>query len=359
VAEFGVERGGTGEYDVDAGQVVVVDHRVFGERDSHRRSDVDAIDPVLRDDAKEFRQVEFRHSDHGALLVQALVHHHGHAVDVEERQHGQDRGLRGDLSHALDLQQVRNQIAMCEYHALGAPGGTRRVGQHCGVLRAHRLRRRLRRAPQQVAQRGIAVHLRVQQDDRLRRQPGLGGRRCGPVEERRDREQQLGAGVDELVRELARRVERVGAGDDRVGAQHTVEHRGVERSVRGEQAHHITRADAALRERRGDLQDHPLQLGEGDGHSGPAVHQRRPISLFAEVTEKEVEEGDLGDLDIRVRATDGHFGLLCENRTADNTKRRRSDDANSESNARSRASRPKHPNGVTRKCCSGHESLTS
>ena len=138
---------------------------------------------------------------------------------------------------------------------------------------------------------------RVQGDDRPRRQAGLRRRGGGPVEERRDGDQQLGPGIGQLVGQLAGGVERVRAGDDGVGAQHPVEHRGVVRRVRREQPDHVAGRDPALGQRRGDLVDHVGELVEGDRRPARPVHERRrPAAVPEPAGEQEVVQGDLGDL---------------------------------------------------------------
>ena len=127
--------------------VVLVDHRVLGQGHRDRRGDVDPVDLVLRDDPQELREVELRHRHDRRPRVDALVHHAGHAVDVEERQHGEDlRRGRHVRAHRLDLQQVRDEVAVRQHHALGPPGGARGVGQGRDVVAGHRDRRGARRS---------------------------------------------------------------------------------------------------------------------------------------------------------------------------------------------------------------------
>ena len=278
---------------------------MLGQEDGHGRGDVDGVDLVLADDAQELLRVELRHRDDRRAVVQAVVHHHGHAVDVEERQHGQQAVLRGDVEDRLDLAQVRHQVAVSEDHTLRQARGARRVRQHRGVLRTDLDRGRRTAGSGDVGQRGAALH-RVEGDDRVVRDAELGGGRAGAVQERRDGDDRAGTGVAELVHQLRRRVQRVGAGHDGVGAQHAVEGGHPVRVVGREQRHDVALADATGREPGGDLVDEAVELVEGEGGTAGAVDEGGLVRAVSEVGEEELVDRGIRDLDIGVRTAEGH-----------------------------------------------------
>ena len=148
-----VQRCGTGEDDADRRRVVVVDDRVLGQRHRDRRRDVQIRGAVLRDDPQEFGQVELGHGDDRRLPVQGAVHQHVHAVDVEERQDGQDLVVPGHADHRPALGDVRDQVPVRQHHALGPPGGAGGIGEH-GEMRC--------RVEVQLRSRGAAGHQRAQ-----------------------------------------------------------------------------------------------------------------------------------------------------------------------------------------------------
>ena len=132
------QRRGAGEHHLQSREVVLVDERVLGQRDHHRRGHERAGEPVLLVEGEELLEVEPRHRHDRGAGRQAHVHQHLHAVDVEERQH-RDEGLvvvQGD--HAGGLGEVGHQVAVGEHHALGEAGGARRVGQHHDVVEVDR-----------------------------------------------------------------------------------------------------------------------------------------------------------------------------------------------------------------------------
>ena len=80
------QRRGAGERACARAQVVLVDERLLGERQHDRRDDIGERDPVVLHDLQELLQVEARHRHDRRAEVQAEVHDHDHAVDVEEGQ---------------------------------------------------------------------------------------------------------------------------------------------------------------------------------------------------------------------------------------------------------------------------------
>ncbi len=313
VAEVGVQRRGAGEDDVDAVDVVLLDHRVLRQRHRDRRGHVDPVDPVLRDDPQELREVELRHRHDGCPRVDALVHHAGHAVDVEERQDGQDlRRRRHVRPHRLHLQQVRDEVAVGQDDALGPPGGARGVGQRRHVVAGHRDRRALGRRRQQVGE-GVLRHRRrrlvagvVEQDDLGDGEALLAQRGAGAVEERRDRDEDLRAGVAQLEGELVGGVERVDRRDGDAGGQTAVEDHRVVRAVGREHGDDVALAQPALTERRGEAVDAVRELGEGHLLPARPVDHGDRVGVLREVGEQELGQPDVGDVEVVERAAHDH-----------------------------------------------------
>ena len=134
------------------------------------------------------------------------VHEHLHAVDVEERQHG-DEGLVlvAASTRAERLRDVRDEVAVREHHALRQAGRARRVRQHDDVVEVdrHLLRERLADSSVNAAIGVVAVGLTDDVhllDRRVRdRRRGAVSRNIGIVTRTRR------ARVDELVVHLAAR----------------------------------------------------------------------------------------------------------------------------------------------------------
>jgi hypothetical protein len=130
---------------------------------------------------------------------QPAVHHHLHAVDVEERQ-DRDEGLTVlEVGRRERLGDVGDQVAVGEHHALRQARGARRVGQHHRVV--GQVDRDLlgQRLAEQVAE-VLGALGRVDRDDLL--DLGALGRRAGRLEEHPDRDQDGGPGVLQLVLHL-------------------------------------------------------------------------------------------------------------------------------------------------------------
>ena len=125
-----VQWGGAGHDGVKRGQVVVVDHRVLGERDGNRRRDERNGALVVLDIADEVPEVEARHDHQPGPCVQGGIEQHSHSVDVEERQHGEDRVVGDHAVQRPDLRDVGHEVAVCQHHALGVTGRPRAVRQH-------------------------------------------------------------------------------------------------------------------------------------------------------------------------------------------------------------------------------------
>jgi hypothetical protein len=90
---------------------------------------LDSVGAVLLDEAEEALEVEARHQDERRAVAQDRVHDHGEAVDVEERQHADQRVLGGHGLLSGRLQDVGHHVAVGEHHALGQARGPARVGQ--------------------------------------------------------------------------------------------------------------------------------------------------------------------------------------------------------------------------------------
>ncbi len=112
--------------------------------------------------------------------VQRRVEQHRHAVDVKERQHGEDPVVGAHALQRSDLRDVGGQVAVGEHDALGIARGARAVGQD-GQVRGG-VERHVRcgmRGPEQVVGVGVAVGGNagtVEHDDLGIGQPDDGGR---------------------------------------------------------------------------------------------------------------------------------------------------------------------------------------
>ena len=80
--------------------------------------------------AQELLEVEPRHRDDRDPGTQAGVHEHLHAVDVEERQDGDERLVLADVRAGEHLRDIGHEVAVREHHALVHAGRARRVRQH-------------------------------------------------------------------------------------------------------------------------------------------------------------------------------------------------------------------------------------
>ena len=99
-----------------------------------RRSEEKPRDAVLLDGLQERLQLEPGHGDDRRAPVEAHVHDHGHSVDVEERENGDQLLLASDVEHGAGLHKVGDEVAVGEHHALREARCSARVGQHDEVL---------------------------------------------------------------------------------------------------------------------------------------------------------------------------------------------------------------------------------
>ena len=118
----GTERRRAREDVLEVREFVVVDQRVLAERDHDRRHDVRARNRPGRQHFQERLELELRHRHDGRAAHQAVHHDDDHAVDVEERQHAEQR-RHLDALDGVDLLQLRDDAAVHQHDALRQPGG--------------------------------------------------------------------------------------------------------------------------------------------------------------------------------------------------------------------------------------------
>ncbi len=107
---------------------------MLGEGQDDRRGDVQAGDAVVLDGGEELRQVEAGQDDDGGAEPERGVHEGGEAVDVEERQDGEDAVAGCGGNGRFELGEVGGDLPVGEHHALGGAGGARGVRQGRDVL---------------------------------------------------------------------------------------------------------------------------------------------------------------------------------------------------------------------------------
>ena len=94
-------------------------------------------DAMVGYQAQEFFHIESR-DDHGrTTLVQAKVHDHDHAVDVEKRQHCDQRVLFRHLAavgRGGCLKKISDQVGVRQHHTFGQAGRATRIRQYDDVL---------------------------------------------------------------------------------------------------------------------------------------------------------------------------------------------------------------------------------
>src|SRR4051812_13880113 len=78
--------------------------------------------------------VEAGQDDDGGALAQGRVHEGGEAVDVEERQYGEDAVAGGRRHDRFELGEVGGDLAVGEHDAFGGAGGARGVREGGDVL---------------------------------------------------------------------------------------------------------------------------------------------------------------------------------------------------------------------------------
>ena len=144
------------------------------------------------------------------------VHEDLHAVDVEERQDGDDLLVLAQVCRNQNLRDVRDQIPVGEHDALRRARGARGVRQGDDVVGVHRHLLGQRRA-EELRERPDAVGQgrgRVRPEHVHRLDGGALGGLEGGLEEQRHGDEQPRAGVEELVVDLALGVRGVDRRDD-------------------------------------------------------------------------------------------------------------------------------------------------
>ena len=197
--------------------------RMLRERDDDRRHDVQHRRSMTRHEIEIRLELEPRHDDERRARPNAHEHDDGQAVDMKERQERDRRVLAVDVvAGDVDLQDVRDEVAVRQHHAFRQPRRAARVRQRDEVVRrdrdprrsAARRGQRLERDERDGALRGRAAG-RVERHDVL---DGRAGDRLNPGRgQRRRREQHARGRVLELLREVVLRVHRARGRDD--GAQ--------------------------------------------------------------------------------------------------------------------------------------------
>ena len=276
---------------------------MLGQREHDRRSQEEARDPVLLHRLQEGLQLEARHAHDGGAAVEALVHDHVHPVDVEEGQDRQDLLVLVDVLDDLGLDQVGDQVAVRQHHALGEAGGAAGVGQRDQVLgRVDIDRGRLAQA-EQGGEGGDALGLAEHRDLLDAR---LACRLARLLQQRRHRQQQLGLRVLELERDLVGGVERVQSGVDATGQGNPVEGHGVLGQVGRHDRQHIALAEATFMQARGELAHRFVELGVRVAATAGRVHDRLLGAHLLRVPEHERREWGGGDAHVRVGALEDH-----------------------------------------------------
>jgi hypothetical protein len=277
---------------------------VLGQRQDDGRDQERPVDPMLLHGLQERLEVELRHRDHGAALVQRRVQQHDHPVDVEERKNADHPIALPDQIEGGDLAEVRHEVVVGEHHALRQPGGPAGIGKDGEVpSRVDVHRRRLAPRPQQVGERRGALGL--PEHEHLV-DPGLLRGLRGAVQEGRHRQQVPGAGVLELEDDLIRGVQRVDRADDAADRDHPVKRHGEFRHVRAEHAEHLSLGEATLREARADPSDAVGELRVGQRPPTRPVDQRRPVGMRIGPLQHELRERHLRDVDVGMRAAVDH-----------------------------------------------------
>ena len=273
LGELGVERRRGGQDEREGGEVAALEGGVLGHREDDRRRDVGPRDPVLLEDVDELREVEPRQDDDRRALPQRHVHQHGHPVDVEERQDGDDPVLGAHRVQRVDLGQVHADARVGEHHALGQARGAARVGQDRDVLGGvhlhvgHGTGRR-----EQFLHAAVALDL-VAGPDRT-----VAGRLDRDRQQRADGDHHRRLAVVELVGHVLGRGQRAQRRHRGAGTARPVEHHRVEHRVRAVQRDDVARLDPELGETGRHPVDHLRQLGVGDRLPGDPVDQGRMVA---------------------------------------------------------------------------------
>ena len=125
--------GGAGENLLQRAEVIGINQGMLGQCKSDWRHNPHAPGAVVLANAQKQLQVEPWHGDQNTAAGQMHIHHHGHTIDVKERQEG-GGGLTGTkLSALCGLIDIHRQVAMRQAHPFGQAGGSRGIGQRNAV----------------------------------------------------------------------------------------------------------------------------------------------------------------------------------------------------------------------------------
>ena len=224
---------------------------------------------------------------------------------MKERQHGDHAVvLPFILAEAVvsDLADVRDEVSVREHHPLGqsrGAAGIRERDEIDGGLDGG-LGRLASRAQQRGERRraaGLAVDEALLHAGPL----GRGGR---PLQQRRHRDQQTGAAVLELGRELLHGHQRVGGRVHPTDRRDRVEGDRIFGQIRSVMREHVALAEASVGEARGHPTHGLRQLCIGDRPTARGVNQSGLVSERARTSENKVGKGRVRNFDIRIRAAD-------------------------------------------------------
>ncbi|HEX6553684.1 MAG TPA: hypothetical protein VF026_13040 [Ktedonobacteraceae bacterium] len=135
LGQFSSDRGGTRGDDAQAGEVVAVYHRLFGQRQHNGGNQLGPRDAVRLHHAQKGFQVEARQDHQRRPCAQAEVHRDLHPEDVEQRENCHDDIIGLHLVGNDHLAQVGHELAMRQHNPLGEPARPAREGQEHEVVR--------------------------------------------------------------------------------------------------------------------------------------------------------------------------------------------------------------------------------
>ena len=193
---------------------------------------------------------------------------------------------------------------MSQHDAFGQAGRAAGVGHHDHVGPGRD--RHLRHAAAGLEQAGEAGRFRRLAEDKDLLESGLPARLAGALQQRRNRDQEAGAGVRQLLAELSRRVQGVHRRGDPAQHRDRVQHRGILRKVGAVDGEDVPLAKASLLKSGRQSADGVGQRRVGHGSSRRSVDQRRPITVPGRFADHEFGQGHLRDLDIGETAAEDH-----------------------------------------------------
>ena len=195
----------------------------------------------------------------------------------------------------LGLGDVGHQVAVRQHDALGHAGRAAGIGKRHQVFgRVDVDREIIDRLRQQFAEWGRAVGGAEDKDFLDGR---VLDRFTGPIHERRNGQQESGAGIPELIAQLASGVQGVDGGDGPAQRRDGEERDRVLDEVRAEDREHVAFLEAAPSQSRCNPFRAVSQRAVGQFASGEAVDQRRFGAQVAGPVQDERNEGALRDID--------------------------------------------------------------